>query len=101
MEAQAFSDSQIYKARHALGLYRSKVAYRNRYVAPDDQDWNNLVERGFAEKGQSPFYKDHVYRLSKQAASFFLDEGERFHEHMRFPIIGPYPECKIKGYEGP
>ena len=99
MAVHQFSDEQVRKARHALGLDRSKMAYRNLYSTGDDPDWNNLVERGFAEKHKSPFSEDVVYRLSKQAAFFFLNPGERLGE-LRFPIIGSYPECQVTGYEG-
>jgi hypothetical protein len=98
MVVESFSDVQVAKGRHALGLDRVKVAYRNTYVAADDQDWNKLVERGFAEKHKSPFSEDFVYRLSKQAAFFFLNEGESLDDKLRFPVIGTYPECKIEGY---
>lgn len=98
MTVHQFSDAQVDKARHALGLTRGRVAYRNYYTTDEDADWNNLVERGFASKRKSPVSPDFIYQLSKQAAFFFLNEGEKLGE-IKFPIIGEYPDCEIKGYE--
>lgn len=99
MAVHQFSDAQVDKARHALGLTRSKTAYRNYYVSADDPDWNDLVERGFASKRQSPVSPEFIYHLSKQAALFFFNEGDRLDGETKFPIIGEYPGCEIKGYE--
>lgn len=70
-----FCDSQVDKARHALGLNRKKVAYRNYYTCTGDADWDDLVERGFATKRKSPVSPDFIYQLSKQAAFFFYERG--------------------------
>lgn len=46
--------------RHALGLDRAKVAYRNRYVAPDGGEvvtmLESLVARGLMERGAARYY---------------------------------------------
>lgn len=85
MTVHAFTDEQVDKARHALGLTRQRVAFRNFYSAGDDADWNDLVARGFATKRKSSVSPDFLYHLTKQAAFFFLNEGERLGDDMRFP----------------
>lgn len=80
----SFTDEQVDKARHALGLTRQKVAYRNYYSAPDDADWNDLVERGFATRRTSPVSSDFLYHLTREAAFYFLDAGEKLDPELRF-----------------
>lgn len=88
MTVEAFTDEQVHKARHALGLGREKVAYRNFYSAGDDPDWNDLVERGMAVKRKSPVSPDFLYHLTEQAAFYFLKAGERIdRERARFPLV--------------
>lgn len=69
--------SQIQKMKHALGLNRptnSKmklVANRNFYVTGDDPEWNELVERGLANKRSDPFCKgDYVYHVSELGVDY-------------------------------
>lgn len=65
---------------------RERVAYRNYYSAADDPDWNDLVERGMATKRKSPVSPDFLYHLTRQAAFYFLNSGERIDfERVRFP----------------
>lgn len=87
MTVHSFTDEQVDKARHALGLSvgRGHIAYRNFYSTGDDADWNDLVARGFATKRKSPVSPDFLYHLTKRAAFFFLNEGERLGDDMRFP----------------
>lgn len=85
MSVDAFTDEQVDKARHALGLARQKVAYRNFYSTGDDPDWNDLVERGFAVKRKSPVSPDFLYHLTERGAFCFLNEGERLGADMRWP----------------
>lgn len=88
MTVHTFTEQQVDKARHALGLSRQqRVAYRNFYAAGDDPDWDDLVARGFATKRKSPVSPDFLYHLTKQAAFYFLNEGERIGDDMRFPAV--------------
>ncbi len=82
---ESFTDEQVSKARHALGLTRQKIAFRNYYTALDDPEWNDLVERGFAAKRKSPVSLDSIYNLTKRAAFFFLNVGESVDPELRFP----------------
>ena len=86
MVVHAFTDPQVKKARHALGLDRQMTAYRNYWGGSDDADWNDMVERGFATKRESPVSAGFVYQLSKQSAFFFLDAGEALESDMKFPM---------------
>lgn len=85
MSVHTFTDAQVDKARHALGLTQQRVAYRNFYSTRDDADWDDLVSRGFATKRKSPVSSDNLYHLTRQAAFYFLNEGERLGDDMRFP----------------
>lgn len=84
MIVPTFTDEQANKARHALGLTQSQTAYRNYYLAPDDPDWNDLVERGLAVKRKSPVSPDFIYHLTRRAAVSFLSEGECLHPELTF-----------------
>lgn len=85
MTVHSYSDEQVDKARHALGLTRHKVAYRNYYSTVDDPDWNDLVERGLATKRKSPVSPDFLYHLTRAAAFHFLNEGESIGPDISFP----------------
>ena len=85
MTVHSFTDKQVDKARHALGLTRCNIAYRNFYSAADDADWNDLVDRGLATKRLSPVSQDFLYHLTKRGAFCFLNEGESMSPEMRFP----------------
>ena len=89
MSVIELSDAQVHKARHALGLTRSKVAYRNFYSCGDDPDWNDLVERGIASKRKSPVSPDFLYHLYRRTAFYFLPAGERLGDDVRFPPETP------------
>lgn len=78
-------DALVDKARHALGLTRSKDAYRNYYVADDDADWEDAVRRGIATKRQSPVGGGTVYHVAARAKFFFLNSGESINDDVRFP----------------
>ena len=65
------SVTQIQKMKHALGLNRPNnskmklVAQRNFYATGDDPEWNELVEKGLANKRNDPFCKgDFLYHVS-------------------------------------
>lgn len=67
------SMTQIQKMKHALGLnhpfntQKALVTYRNYYVTGDDSEWNELVDRGLANKRNDPFSKgDFVYHVSER-----------------------------------
>lgn len=85
MTVEAFTDEQVDKARHALGLTRQKCAYRNYYSSPEDADWDDLVKRGFASKRKSPVSGDFLYYLTRRAAFFFLNAGESLDADLKFP----------------
>lgn len=85
MTAHSFTDSQVEKARHALGLDRENVAYRNYYSCEPDPDWDDLVSRGFAVRRTSPVSPDSLYHLTRSAAYYFLNAGDRIGDDMRFP----------------
>lgn len=86
MTVYSYSDEQVDKARHALGLTRQKVAYRNYYSSSvDDSDWNDLVERGLATKRKSPASPDFLYHLTLPASYHFLNEGESIGSDISFP----------------
>lgn len=85
MPVDAFTDQQVDKARHALGLTRQKNAYRNYYTAPDDADWNDLVDRGFATKREWDGGREFIYHLTKRGACCFMNAGERLDNDLRFP----------------
>lgn len=88
MAAYSFTDEQVDKARHALGLSRQKIAYRNYYVCDDDADWNDLVARGFATKRKSPVSEGFIYHITKTASFFFLNATESLGPDVRFPDPG-------------
>ncbi|MCM3443966.1 MULTISPECIES: hypothetical protein [Metabacillus] len=48
------SEEQLKKMRHALGLPRKTKPYRNYYnCSADNTDWIDLVNKGFAIKGNA------------------------------------------------
>lgn len=85
MGVHIFTDSQVDKVRHALGLTRSNIAYRNYYNCDGDADWDDLVERGFAVKQTSSFVPGVIYRITKRASFFFLDAGDKIGPNVDFP----------------
>lgn len=85
MTVHTFTDAQVDKARHALGLDRGKRAYRNFYSSAEDPDWEDLVLRGMATKRKSPVSPDFLYHLTRQSAFYFLNKGERIDDDLRFP----------------
>lgn len=89
MTVISLTDEQVDKARHALGLTRQKVAYRNYYSSPEDPDWEDLVKRGFASKRKSSVSSDFLYHLTRQAAFYFLDPGEGLDPELKFAAEMP------------
>lgn len=86
MAVHSFTDEQVDKARHALGLTRQKTAYRNYYSCAACPDWDDLVERGFATKRKSPISPDFLYELTREAAFYFLNAGEKLSPDLRFAV---------------
>jgi len=92
MAVISFSDEQSDKARHALGLGRQKVAYRNHYACYEaDPDWEDLVKRGFATKRTSAISPDIIYHVSEEARHFFTNIGESIGDDVRFPKANTPP----------
>lgn len=79
----AMSKIQIDLARHALGLTRKKVSYRNRFVtgqgSTDYQPWLDMVTAGDAVRidgTKLPFGGDDLFCLTPQGAAKALRKGE-------------------------
>lgn len=70
-----FTERQIKKARHALGLDNGKRAYRNRYIVyVSDSDWEDLVTKTMAEKhidGNTIWYS-----VTKKFSKILLKKNE-------------------------
>lgn len=79
------SDSQVHKARHALGLTRARVAYRNYYVCTEDADWEDLCAKGAAVRSQHAIIPGVVYHLTEEGAFWFLDAGESLSPDLKLP----------------
>lgn len=60
--------SQENKMRHALGLNYKDKPYRNYYylTASEDQEWNELVEKGYAEKNSGWSEGSVVYQVTDE-----------------------------------
>lgn len=74
---------QIELARHALGLARKPISYRNRFVAgighSDYDAWLDMVEQGAARRrpGEKlPFGGDDLFHLTLAGAREALKPGE-------------------------
>ena len=71
------TDQERHVMRHALGLNSSKVAYRNRFIASEEQAivWRDLVQRGLAHEhtdmGGAPLF---CVRLAGVNAVLWHDE---------------------------
>ena len=73
---------QIELARHALGLHRAMVSFRNAFVvAPSHEDfveWDRMAAAGFAIKG-APWIEidgDYVFHLTRAGAERALMPGD-------------------------
>lgn len=77
--------------RHALGLNRGKVTYRNRFLAaPHDADrWRSLVERGYAAEG-APTNLGIWFWATRKGFEAVKRRGEK---------IGPDEEAEFKRME--
>lgn len=79
----AMTARQIELARHALGLNRQPVSYRNRFVAgpehSDHPEWMAMVRGGYATHIARPrgFGGDDVFEVSQIGALAALRPGER------------------------
>lgn len=83
------SNVQVDKARHALGLTRKRIAYRNFYASAEDADWEDLVAKGLAWRELATFGPDFVYRLTRAGAERMLDIGEIIGSDVRFARPAP------------
>jgi hypothetical protein len=62
------SGEQLRKMKHALGLGRKKRPYRNYFfVNSPDNDWDDLVNKGFAKKTEGINEGSIVYYLTFEA----------------------------------
>lgn len=67
------SEKQIDEMKHALGLNYSKKPYRNRfYCQGDDENWNDLVNKGLANKSSENEEKHCCFWLTKLGVAFML-----------------------------
>lgn len=90
---------QIDLARHALGLSRSKISYRNYFVtgeyAQDYKDWMGMVEAGNAKMNKSPLSpKDVCFWLTPEGAKKALKRGEKL-------CAEDFPVIKSEGQKAP
>jgi hypothetical protein len=62
-ERLTVTEYQLSMMKHSIGLNYSRKPYRHRfYTHPNDPDWNYLVEKGLAFKGEiDPNNNDHCY----------------------------------------
>jgi len=63
-------------ARHALGLTKAKVAYRNRFIASQShQVWERMVRQGFAER--TPIENgNHLYSVTTKGFEAVTEPDE-------------------------
>lgn len=86
---------QIELARHALGLSRNKVSYRNHFVtgeyAQDYKHWMDMVVAGDAKTRKSDLSpKDTCFWLTPEGARKTLRRGEKL-------CAEDFPVAKSKG----
>lgn len=87
------TESQLHKIKHALGIshdhngnytipkkiYRPKLqAYRNYYQIKQCDDWDDLVEKGLAVKGESIGL--NYYFVTAEGIQYLKDLGYRFND---------------------
>lgn len=69
------TEEQLSEMQHCIGVSLGKKPYRNRFfTAETDKDWNDLVEKGLAIKGeQHPNDDENIYFwLSQQGVEYVL-----------------------------
>lgn len=67
------SDKQRSEMSNSLGLLRSKKPYRNRfYTDRNDENWNDLVNKGLAIKGGGWDDNNCYFHLTKDGVEFIL-----------------------------
>lgn len=81
------SEEQFRKMKHAVGLDYKKKPYRNRFFCSAlDKTWNDLVEKGLAEKGihKPNNDEDCYFWLTQQGVEFVLGKsiGDRFYKDL-------------------
>lgn len=52
-ELANLTDEQVKKMKHAIGFHSAVPGHRNYYQVKNDDDWECLVNKGYAEKGES------------------------------------------------
>lgn len=85
-EHERMTARQVELARHALGLNRKKVSYRNYFSvgfgAPDYDQWQQMVRQGNAFRWVGPikagtmFGGDDVFHMTRKGANAVLKDGE-------------------------
>ncbi|WP_251862421.1 hypothetical protein [Clostridium sp. Marseille-Q2269] len=67
------SEEQINEMKHALGLNHEKKPYRNKfYCSSNDEKWDDLVNKGLAEKGSDCEENRCYFLVSKLGVAFIL-----------------------------
>lgn len=61
------SDEQLEIMKHALGIGRKSKPYRNYYFCSDDNDWNELISKGFAKRYEAHTDGKYYYYLTFEA----------------------------------
>jgi len=93
MSKITMSETQRNLARHALGLSRSKVSYRNHFVtekgSTNYDHWVAMVAIGAARQinGNALSGGDDVFWLTRDGAKYALNDGENLSAE-DFPQIG-------------
>lgn len=78
---------QLELMQHCVGIGRKRKPYRNYFFTQEtDKDWNELVEKGLAQKGTNhPNNDEYIYFwLSKQGLEFILGRSvsEKFYKEL-------------------
>lgn len=69
---------QLELMQHCIGIVGKKKPYRNYFFTQEtDENWNELVEKGLAEKGtKHPNNDEYIYFwLSRQGVEFVLGKS--------------------------
>lgn len=67
------TEKQRKEMSNSLGLLHSNKPYRNRfYTDREDKSWNDLVEKGLAEKGSGGGGDNCFYHLTKEGVEYIL-----------------------------
>lgn len=70
------SERQIDEMKHCIGLDYKNKPYRNRfYCQSDDENWNDLVNRGLANKGNEDKEKHCCFWLNERGVAYILGKS--------------------------